>query len=316
MHLYGADEVRRALGWQVLLDGIREMFRSGCETPIRHHHDVPMAGEPAAAMLLMPAWISGRYIGVKIANVVPGNASRSLPAVSSSYILSDGRTGEIVAVIEGGELTARRTAAASALAATYLARADVRRLLIVGTGRVARNLAEAHSVVRAYETVSIWGRNLSKAEAIAAELAQGGIPAVAVGDLRQAAQEADVISCATMSTDPILSGQWVRPGTHVDLVGAFRPSMREADESLMTRGRVFVDTRAGALAEAGEVIHAISSGALAPTDIVGDLFDLANDRHPGRQSDAEITVFKSVGTALEDLAAAILVHEAGVARCA
>jgi ornithine cyclodeaminase len=178
---------------------------------------------------------------------------------------------------------------------------------------VARNLAEAHSFVRAYDTVAIWGRSRSKAEALAAELASIGIPAVAVGDLRQSAQEADVISCSTMSADPILLGEWVRPGTHVDLVGAFRPSMRESDENLMAKARVFVDTRAGGLAEAGDLIQAISSGALSPADIIGDLFDLANDRHPGRQSDAEITVFKSVGTALEDLAAAILVHEAVVA---
>ena len=303
-----AEAVREALAWKSLVEALRELFRKGCEAPVRHHHDVMVPGEPDATLLLMPAWVSGEYLGVKVANVFPGNAGRGMPAISASYLLASGRTGEMLAIIDGGELTARRTAAASALAASYLAREDASHLLIVGTGRLAGNLVAAHAAVRPIERVTVWGRNAAKAAEVAGRLASDGYEVRAAQDLAEAVAQADIISCATLATEPLLRGEWLRPGTHVDLVGGFKPTMREADDEVIRRSRVFVDTRAGAMAEAGDIVQPLAGGVLAEGDIVADLYELIRGAQAGRGSADEITLFKSVGAALEDLAAAILAY--------
>lgn len=307
MQLIDAEKVRARLDWPGLLTALETMFRQGCTMPVRHHHTVNVPGEADATLLLMPAWQSGAYIGVKIVNVMPGNALRGLPAVAASYLLADGRTGQMLALIDGGELTARRTAAASALAASYLARADAAHLLMVGTGRLAPNLIAAHASVRPLRQVTIWGRDPTKAAALAAAVRQTGLAAQATDALAEAAAQADIISCATLSTTPLLCGDWLRPGVHVDLVGGFRPDMREADDTAIRRASVFVDTRAGASQEAGDIVQPLASGVLAETAIVADLYALCRGEHNGRRSAEEITLFKSVGAALEDLAAAIRV---------
>jgi len=285
------------------------MFRDGCVMPVRHHHTFAVPGEPDATLLLMPAWQVGTYLGVKLASVVPGNASRGLPAVAGLYVLASARTGEILATMEGGELTARRTAAASALAADHLARAEASTLLMIGTGRLSLNLIQAHAAVRPIARVGIWGRNPAKAARVADEASRLGFAAAPVADLDAALAEADIVSAATLSLEPLVRGARLRPGAHVDLVGAFTPAMRESDDETMRRGRVFVDTRAGALKEAGDIVQAIAAGVLRPDDIAGDLAALIRGEAVGRTGPDEITVFKSVGAALEDLAAAILVHE-------
>jgi len=285
------------------------MFRDGCVMPVRHHHTFAVPGEPDATLLLMPAWQVGTYLGVKLASVVPGNASRGLPAVAGLYVLASARTGEILATMEGGELTARRTAAASALAADHLARAEASTLLMIGTGRLSLNLIQAHAAVRPIARVGIWGRNPAKAARVADEASRLGFAAAPVADLDAALAEADIVSAATLSLEPLVRGARLRPGAHVDLVGAFTPAMRESDDETMRRGRVFVDTRAGALKEAGDIVQAIAAGVLRPDDIAGDLAALVRGEAVGRTGPDEITVFKSVGAALEDLAAAILVHE-------
>ena len=212
-------------------------------------------------------------------------------------------------MIEGGELTARRTAAASALAARFLARPDASRLLVVGTGRLSRNLALAHSAVRPFRRVEIWGRRPERAAEVAQELRRAGLDAHPAADLARAVREADVVSCATLSATPLVLGDWLRPGTHLDLVGGFTPTMREADDEAIRRASVFVDTRAGAMKEAGDIVVPLGNGTLAPEGIRADLYDLARGAHRGRVRPDEITLFKSVGAALEDLAAAILVYE-------
>lgn len=305
MKLIDAATVARETPWLELIDALAAAFRDGAEMPTRHHHDVHVPGDPDATLLLMPCWIPGETVGVKVANVFPGNSARGLPAVNGTYLLMDGRTGEMRAVLDGGELTARRTAAASALAARYLARADAATLLVVGTGRLAPLLAEAHRAVRPIGRVMIWGRNPDKAAAVA----KGLDNAVAVDDLARAAGEADVISCATLSQAALIHGAWLKPGCHLDLVGAFKPDMREADDDALAAARVFVDTRAGALKEGGDLVQAMASGAIAEGNIVAELADLVRDTDPGRRDDREITVFKSVGAALEDLAAARLVAQ-------
>ena len=303
MRVVDADEVRRETPWPELIDALAEAFRDGAEMPVRHHHTVGVPGEPDATLLLMPCWIPGETVGVKVANVFPGNAARGLAAVNGSYILMDGRTGAIQAVLDGGELTARRTAAASALAARYLARDDAATLLVVGTGRLAPLLAQAHGAVRPIRRVLVWGRDPAKAAAVADGLGN----AVAVDDLAAAAREADVISCATLSKEALIHGDWLKAGCHLDLVGAFRPDMREVDDAALARARVFVDTRGGALREGGDLVQAIAAGAMSADEVVADLAALVRGEDPGRRMHSEITAFKSVGAALEDLAAARLV---------
>lgn len=302
-------QTRAALPWEPLIEALGGMFRSDCRMPVRHHHDVAVPGEPDATLLLMPAWLPGDYIGVKMVSVFPGNSVRGLPAIFGSYLLSSGRTGELLAVLDGGELTARRTAAASALAARYLARDDASHMLVAGTGRLSVNLVAAHSAVRPIRTVSVWGRDAAKAAATVRELADLGIKAEAANDLEEAARRADIISCATLSSEPLVRGAWLKPGAHLDLVGAFKPSMRESDDEAMVRGRIFADTRAGVLGEGGDVLQAIRSGAITEDAIVADLFDLCRGKNRGRVSGDDITVFKSVGAALEDLAGAILAYD-------
>jgi len=301
--------VRRHLDWPRLIAALADMFRSGCSVGPRVHHELEVPNAPDGTLLLMPAWASGRYIGVKVVTVFPGNTALGLPSVSASYLMFDANNGTPLAYLEASVLTGKRTAAASALAAKYLARPDAAKLLLVGTGRVARELASAHAAVRTIQSIAVWGRDFSKATRLARELADAGFAAVAAADLGVAAGDADIISCATLAKEPLLQADWIAPGTHVDLVGAFKPSMREADEALMRRASIFVDTRTGALAEAGDIVIAIERGAITAESIVADLAELVAGAHPGRRSRSDITVFKSVGTASEDLAAAVLVFE-------
>ncbi|TYC50455.1 ornithine cyclodeaminase family protein [Rhodobacterales bacterium] len=309
MLLLNEDQTRNALPFPELVDALGDMFASECVMPTRHHHDMEIPGEADATLLLMPAWVPGGFAGVKVASVVPGNSGRNLPAVSAQYLLSDATTGQMIALVDGGELTARRTAAASALAARYLARADARRLLVIGTGRLAPNLVAAHMAVRSIEEVVIWGRSAEKADALAMELS-ATIPAEVRGtaDLSEELGNADIISAATLSSEPLVLGNALKPGTHVDLVGAFKPSMRESDDNLVRRAEIFVDTRDGCLSEGGDIVQPIAAGVISADDVRADLYDLCRDNHPGRRSKDEITMFKSVGAALEDLAGAILAY--------
>jgi ornithine cyclodeaminase len=301
-------QTRSALPWRELITALEEMFRSDCVMPVRHHHEMEVPGEAAAVMLLMPAWVPGDHIGVKILNLFPDNHRRALPTIIGSYLLSSGKTGEMLAMVEGGELTARRTAATSALAARYLSRPDSKTLLVAGTGRLSLNLMQAHAIYRPLNRFLVWGRNGSKAEDTAAQARALGLAAEAVRDLAEAAGEADIISCATLSEAPLIRGAWLKPGTHLDLVGAFKPSMRESDDEAVTRSSVFVDTRAGALKEGGDLVQPLEARLIGSDHIRAELADLVRGRHPGRQGDSEITLFKSVGAALEDLAGAILAY--------
>lgn len=215
----------------------------------------------------------------------------------------------MLAIVDGGELTARRTAATSALAASKLARVDASELLVCGTGRLSLNLMQAHAEVRSLTRIHVWGRNGDTAERTAAEARIMGLPAIAVSDLAAAARTADVISCATLSSQPLIDGNWLKAGAHLDLVGGYKPDMREADDTAIRRASVFVDTLAGATHEAGDIVQPLESGVLTPDAIRAELAELVRGEKPGRRDDNEITLFKSVGAALEDLAGAILAYE-------
>lgn len=302
-------ETRNALPFTGLIDALDRMFRVGAEAPARHHHSMDVPGEAEATLLLMPAWLPGRYFGVKMVSVFPDNGKRGLPAIFGSYLLSSGSTGELLAILDGGELTARRTAAASALASRYLSRKDSSTLLVVGTGRLSVNLIEAHAAVRPITKVLVWGRDMAKAAQIVDRVASLGLSISVTDDLAAAAVSADIISCCTLSEHPLIKGEWLKPGAHLDLIGAFKPSMRESDDEAVRRSHIYVDTRAGALAEGGDLIQPIRGGFISADDIVGDLADLAGGIEKGRQSDSEITLFKSVGASIEDLAGAIFALE-------
>ncbi len=301
-----AEQVHAALDYRLLAEALREAFRAGCVVPLRHVHEVTAAGD---RLLLMPAWRPGEDLGVKLVTVFPRNRERGVATVSALYVLLDGASGHPRALIDGEALTLRRTAAASALAAGYLARQDSAVLLVVGTGALAPHMARAHCALRPLARLLLWGRNLGRAQALAARLREEGLPAQALADLPEALAQADIVSCATTATEPVLHGKLLRPGTHVDLVGGFTPAMREADDALIARAEIFVDTYSGALAEAGDLVQALASGALVRERVRAELVELIAGTHPGRKSADEITLFKSVGTALEDLCAARMVLE-------
>ncbi|MCG8690009.1 MAG: ornithine cyclodeaminase family protein [Minwuiales bacterium] len=310
MNFVTAEQVHAALDYPTLTDRLDAGFRAGCEAPLRHHHAVATPGGGAdATLLLMPAWQVGRHIGVKQVTIFPDNSARGLPSVMGVYFLLDANTGQPLSVIDGVSLTVRRTACASALAARYLARADSEHLLMVGTGAMAPHLIGAHAAARPIRRVSVWNRNPEKAARFAAGLGETGLEVGAADDLEAAAREADIISCATLSDKPLIHGDWIKPGAHLDLVGAFLPTMRESDDSAVRRASLFVDTRTGALSEGGDIVDPIKRGVISETDILADLYDLTRGDHAGRASDDEITLFKSVGHALEDLTAAELVAE-------
>lgn len=299
-----AARVHAALPWPALVDALAAAFARGADAPLRSSHAVTPAGD---RLLVMPAWRGGDDLGVKIVTVFPGNAARGLASVSALYVLLDGATGHPRAIVDGEALTLRRTAAASALASRLLSRADAGTLLVVGTGALAPYMAQAHCAVRPIDKVLVWGRNAARASAVAGELRDRGLAAAPAHDLEAAVRIADVVTCATTSREPLVHGAWVRPGTHVDLVGAFTPAMRECDDHLVAASAVYVDTYAGALQEGGDLVQPMAAGRIARAHIRAELAELVRGERPGRGDAAEITLFKSVGTALEDLAAAALV---------
>ena len=307
-----ADAVTRGLPWSDLIDGLDAAFRDTVETPVRLHGDLsaPSTGSGTSAeqrdLLVMPAWRPGAELGVKLVTLFEHNAQRHKPRIQGVYLLFHPEHGAPVAMLDAAALTTRRTAAASALAARYLARERARTLLVCGSGNLARALPQAHASVRPLEQVQIWARRPDAAAETASDL-QALLPHVEVTvatDLEQAVAEADIVSTAVPSQAAFLKGAWLRPGTHVDLVGSYRADMHEMDTAGLLRAQCFVDTRDGVLAEAGEFIDAIAAGLMSEHDLLADLAELVSGAHRGRSSAEDITLFKSVGTALEDLAAA------------
>ena len=303
MKVISAAELAKVAPYKAIVEALREGFRADIATPVRHHHET----SSVSTLLLMPAW-SREWTGLKTVIVKSDNAAKNLPTVQASYLLIKNDTGETVAIMDGTELTRRRTAAASALAADYLARPDASILALVGAGALGAHFVRAHAVVRPIKKVFIYNRSAEKAATLAAELKADGFEASAVTDLEMAVRQADIVSCVTTSTTPVVRGKWLKPGTHVDLAGAFKPTMRETDGDVVAKSRVYVDTRDGALSEAGDLLQARYEGKFDFGDVQGDLFDLCRGVVKGRGTPEEITLFKSCGTALEDLAAAIMVY--------
>lgn len=303
LRVYAAHEVHAALPWERLAAALARAFIAGAQVPLRHAH----ALDDRDTLLLMPAW-NEHALGVKVVTVMPS----AKHTVQASYLLCDRANGAPQALLDGEALTLRRTAATSALAARHLARDDARTLLVVGCGRLAPWMARAHLAMRPkLEQVWVWGRRAQARDALVRELAAEGLPVSAVPDLADAVPRAHIVCCATTSTEPLVRGAWLAAGAHLDLVGGFRRDMREADNEAIVRARIVVDTRAGALTEAGDLVQPLEQGVIGPEGIVGELAQVLRGEIAGRLSAADITLFKSVGTALEDLAAARLVVDAG-----
>lgn len=307
-----AQDVVDALGWGALIEAIeRAAVDEDVRSPERTLHAIEAPGAADGTLLLKPAWKLGDVIAIKAVTVFGDNGARGLPMVNAGVLLFDATTGVLLGACEGNELTRRRTAAASAVAAKRLAPVEAHRLLVIGTGALSPMVAQAHASVRPITSVAIWGRRPERAVAVADELSGvfgDGVSVSAASaekSLDELVASADVISCVTGANEALVRGGAVTAGTHVDLVGAFSGAMRESDDALISRARVWVDTRPDALI-AGDLASPIAAGKFDAASIEGDLASLVGGAELARSSDEEVTVFKSVGTALEDLAAAKL----------
>ena len=306
MRVFDAEQTAAALPFDRLIPALRARFASGCVVPARGVHEIPSSGGGIVTSLLMPAWVPGLCYGVKVINIAPGNAARGLPGLHATYLLHDADTGVPMALLDGNVITVRRTAAASALAASMLARENAGHLLVLGAGRVASLLPAAHRCVRDVTRVSVWTRRPAQAEMLAAQLRADGFDAHAVTDLPAAVAAADITSCATLATEPVVHGAWLRPGSHLDLIGSFTPAMREADDGCFSGAALYVDSEE-ALVKSGELLGPLARGVITAASVRGTLATLSRGEVPGRVSADQRTVFKAVGTALADLAAAMLV---------
>ena len=309
MKVYDRENVASSLQYGILIEALRKAFSSKITAPERVQHTIKNKNGSDATLLLMPAWKIGEHIGIKIVSVFPENTTNNMNAVHANYFLMNANDGKPVAVMDGTELTLRRTACASALAADYLVNKNVDTLLMIGTGNLAPHMIKAHCVVRNYSRILIWGRNEEKAERLALSLNIKDKEILAKNDIKEALNVADVISCATLTQKPLIMGDWIKPGQHLDLVGAFTPDMAEADSKAVAMSKVVVDTYEGALSESGELINALKEGRIKKEHILSDLRELVLEEKNIRKDSNDITLFKSVGTALEDLAAAELVVE-------
>lgn len=289
MQIIGPD-IEPRLDWIALTDALAQA------------HELPRAEvadsflyRGADTLLTRSAWIDGLGLAVKPASVFPGNPANGLPMVNGVVNLLDDRTGQLRALVDFHLVTKWKTAGDSLLSARRLARLDARRVLVIGAGHVAASMVEAYRALIPDAQVSIWNRSPAAAKALA-----GRLGARAVADLEPAVRDAEIIATATMSTDPVLRGEWLSPGTHVDLIGAYRPDMREADDDLLTRARLFVDSRATTIGHIGEIQIPLDAGVIRDSDILADFYDLPAGAY-SRRSDDEITVAKNGGGAHLDL---------------
>lgn len=308
MKILNAEQTIAALPYDALIKALSEGFRQTFHAPLRHHHYLKNEAEEDAVLLLMPAWFDETWGGVKMVNVVPGNVERGLAAISSSYILFNRRTGVHELLLDGAELTARRTAAAAALAASKLARPNSHTHLIVGAGRVGSCIPHAYKAVLPIKEILVFNRTYANAQRLVSELENDGFNARAVTSLEDSVPQSDIISCATLATAPVLLGEWLRPGQHVDLIGSFTPNMREVDDAALSTSSIWVDTQ-HALVESGDLSIPLANGVIDQGDINGSFLSLCTSEATARRSEDEITLFKAVGTAVEDLAAAVLAQK-------
>jgi ornithine cyclodeaminase len=303
MRFIAKDEVASLCAYGPLIESLAKGLLEAIESPPRSHFN---PNHDTSAVLIMPAWKPGRIMGTKIISIWPENNARGRPVVSAVYVVTSCEDGSTLAVIDGTELTLRRTAAAAALGARLLARPDSKRLVVLGTGALASHMVLAHHSVFDLSDITIWGRQLDKARAVVDELTRVGIVAQASTDLQGTLAATDIVVAVTTATAPFIRSDWVQPGTHLGLIGAFTASMAEAEPQLLPKTRIFADSRAGVLEKGGEVVMALRAGLIQESDLRAELAELLIASPPtrGRTSWQDITVFKSVGFAALDLIAA------------
>lgn len=307
MKFISAENIAAVFDYKEFIPLLREAFLGDFTVPQRHHYEYENGvGDNTSTLLLMPAWSSGQYVGIKTVTVSPYNGDFDLPSIQGIYTLIDARNGLVKTQMEAKMLTVKRTAATSALASLYLSREDTNTLLMVGTGALAPELIKAHCSVRPIKKVLIWGRSMEKAQAVKALLTDLELEIEAVSSLEEAIPQADIISIATLSKEPLVFGKWLKPGQHLDLVGAYKPDMRETDDEALKRSSLFID-HPGALKESGDLAIPLADGVISEKDIKSQLKALSKADQLARRSDTEITLFKSVGHALEDLAGALYI---------
>jgi ornithine cyclodeaminase len=308
MRVLGAAEIRALAPMPRLIEALREAFRDPPGSAVRQVAPIP-GGRGDRLLLYMPAFDRAGGGAIKLVTSFPDNGGKGLPTIQAALVVFS-ETGTPVAVLDGAMVTRLRTGAASALASSYLSRTDSEHLVVVGTGALAPYMALGHCAARPIRRVTVAGRHEERARETAAEirsLVGGEVEVSSTSSLDKVAPIADIISCATSSAQPVLAGKWLRPGVFVDLVGGFSPNRREADDDAVVRSRLFVDTFEGALAEAGDLLQPLERGLIGRDRIEGELADLVSGRATGRQGADEIILFKSVGTAIEDLCAAKLI---------
>lgn len=302
MILLGAEDIEKLLDIASLIDALDGAFREPISSPERSVVEVPGASD--RLLLTMPAFQADGSGAVKLATVFPDNRAAGLPMIQGAILVFD-PCGRPEALLDGASITRLRTAAASALASRYLSHPDSETLLVIGTGALAPYLAAAHAVVRPVSRISVWGRSsLSVDETVQRirTMVAPGVHVMAAKDLPSAVGDARIISCATSAAEPVLCGEWIGMGAYVDLVGSFSPSKRECDDDAVRRASIYVDTFAGAMGEAGDILQPLARGVISRADVLGELADIVCGRARPRE-DRDITLFKSVGTAVEDLVA-------------
>lgn len=306
MHYISESFIEQHCDYRALTERLRLGFASSdIQVPMRHDHDYdnPLEGRDST-LFLMPAFNPGIDAGVKIITVSPNNGKYNLPSIQGTYLYLDAHKGKIKAILDAKSLTTKRTSCTSALASSYLSRADSSSLLMIGTGALSKNLIMAHASIRPIKTVYVWGRTLEKAQAVCDELSHALYSCTAIATIEEKISEVDIISCATFSPTPLVFGKWLKEGQHLDLVGAYKKDMREADDEAILKSSVFLDTYQGGLKESGDIVIPLTTGIITKDDIKADLVELCTGKKNGRTSEKEITFFKSVGYALEDLVAA------------
>jgi len=302
MRFIDGAEVEAVLDYPALIAEMAAAHGAGVDQAERLLMTQQRADGPPNHFLIWPAWQNDQALGIKLATTFPTNAGSDMPTVHAVYVLFDGRNGAPSAVIDGTAMTPWKTAADSALGARLLAREDAAHLLMVGAGVMAPHLIRAHLTVRpSIRRVTIWNRTPDRAADLAAALALDGVEIAASENLEGAAGQADLISCATGATAPLIQGAWLKPGTHLDLVGGFTPEMREADDTAVRRARVFVDSRWFTIGHCGDLMAPMASGALAEAEVLGDLAQLCRGEVAGRETEEDITLYKNAGGGHLDL---------------
>lgn len=310
MRYFGPQEVIDALPYGDLVESLRQIYRADGMDAERHLIDLRTLGDgDGVCMGLMPAWGPGHDLTTKIFTLFPENRDTGLPTIHAIILVFDSSNGSLKAVVDGTEVTRRRTACMSALAADYLARPDSSRLLVCGAGALAPHAALAHATVRPINLIEVWARRQEAAECVVDYLRSqaSGFEVRVASDLAAACRRADIVSCQTSSPSPIVFGEWIRAGTHMDFVGSHEPGKRECDDEAARISKIYVDVMETAMLEAGDILIPLQNGTITKSQIVGDLSDLTRGIVNGRESEEEVTLFKSTGSSLADLAAAELV---------